>query len=219
MRWVEARGVRWLEADLPSATAVFSTRSAGSAKESLIPLANALGIALDRIAIAQHVHGAELVFHPRPEGDLPKADGHVLVEPGVAGLVFVGDCLPVAVAGEGGVAILHCGWRGLAAGIVARGAEAVNATHAAIGPGIGPCCYEVGGEVLNAFTGLGDGVAAGRMLDLPEVTRRLLRAAGVEEIESAGICTSCEEGDFFSYRRDGRAERQAGLAWRDDARG
>ncbi len=132
----------------------------------------------------------------------------------MAALVFVADCLPVALSGPGGVAMLHCGWRGLAAGIVARGVDAVGATHAAIGPGIGGCCFEVGEEVLGAFSGLGAGIAAGRMLDLPEVARRLLREAGVREIESAGLCTSCEGALFFSHRRDaGRTGRQAGLAW------
>ena len=92
----------------------------------------------------------------------------------------------------------------------------MGATDAAIGPGIGPCCYEVGDEVLDAFSGLGDGVAAGRMLDLAEVARRLLREAGVAQVESAGLCTSCEAELFFSHRRDaGRTGRQAGLAWLD----
>src|SRR4029077_2690046 len=115
-------------------------------------------------------------------------------------LVFTADCLPVALSGSGGVAMLHCGWRGLAAGIVATGAAAVGATDAAIGPGIGPCCYEVGPEVLAAFSHLGDGIAVDRMLDLPEVARRLLLAAGVERIESAGLCTGCEPELFFSHR-------------------
>jgi len=79
----------------------------------------------------------------------------------------------------------------------------------------GPCCYEVGPEVLDAFAGLGDGIATGRMLDLPEVARRLLREAGVEEIESSGLCTSCEAELFFSHRRDGGPGRQAGLVWLD----
>jgi len=114
------------------------------------------------------------------------------------------------------VAMLHCGWRGLAAGIVASGAAAVGATHAAIGPGIGPCCYEVGEEVLDAFSSLGDGIADGRMLDLPEVARRLLAEAGVGQVESAGLCTGCEQELFFSHRRDqGRTGRQAGIAWID----
>jgi YfiH family protein len=130
-------------------------------------------------------------------------------------LVLVADCLPVALAGPGGVAMLHCGWRGLAAGIVGRGVAAVSAEAAAIGPGIGRCCYEVGPEVLEAFEGLGDGVADGRMLDLAEVARRQLRGAGVEQVECAGLCTSCEPQLFFSHRRDGgRSGRQAGLAWR-----
>ena len=213
MEWREADDVEWLEASLPGARVAFSTRSAGSVKESVVPLAAALGLAPDRIATTRQVHGAELVFHAEGPSNTLKADGHVIDEPGLAALVFTADCLPVAVVGPGGVAMLHCGWRGLAAGIVARGAEAVSATHAAIGPGIGPCCYDVGDEVLGAFADLGEEVAAGRMLDLPEVARHLLLQAGVGEIESAGLCTSCEEARFFSHRRDGGRGRQAGVAW------
>jgi copper oxidase (laccase) domain-containing protein len=89
----------------------------------------------------------------------------------------------------------------------------VGATRAAIGPGIGPCCYEVGEEVLSTFAGLSE-VAEGPMLDLPEVARRLLVEAGVEQVESAGLCTRCEAELFFSHRRDhGRTGRQAGIAW------
>jgi YfiH family protein len=190
-------------------------------------LASTLGHAPDRIAFGLQVHGAELATHGEaerssfvPDGgikeerDPPEVDGHVIAEPGLAGLVFVADCLPVALAGPGGVAMLHCGWRPLAAGILAKGAAAIGATAAAIGPGIGPCCYEVGDEVLGVFTGLGEGVAAGRMLDLPEVARRLLARAGVEQVESAGLCSSCNPELFYSHRRDtGRSGRQAGLVW------
>jgi polyphenol oxidase len=213
MRWSEKDGVRWLEADLPSSRAAFSTRSAGSAKESHVPLAAALGIPPERIVSARQVHGAELAFHDAPGAETLEADGHVVVAPGVAGLVYTADCLPVALAGPDGAAILHCGWRGLAAGIVARGAAVVGATHAAIGPGIGPCCYEVGEEVLDAFADLGADVAKGRALDLPEVARRLLAEAGVGEVDSADLCTRCEESLFFSHRRDGGPGRQAGLVW------
>jgi polyphenol oxidase len=216
MEWREADGVAWLEASLPEARAVFSTRSAGSAREGHARLATALGIDPERVATNRQVHGAELRVHDAGVTKLaatPDADGHVITEPGTAGLVYVADCLPVALTGPGGVAVLHCGWRGLEAGIVARGAAAVGATHAAIGPGIGPCCYEVGDDVLTAFAELGADVAAGRMLDLPQVAKRLLRRAGVKEIESAGLCTRCEEELFFSNRRDGGPGRQAGLAW------
>jgi YfiH family protein len=213
MEWREQGAVRWLQADLPGATAAFSTRSAGSMKESHAPLAGALGIEPGRIVSGRQVHGRVLAFHEVPTDAVPEVDGHVLRGPEPVGLVYTADCLPVALAGSDGAAILHCGWRGLAAGLLARGVEAVGATHAAIGPGIGPCCYEVGDEVLDAFAGLGDGIASGRMLDLPEVARQLLREAGVEEVESAGLCTRCEEELFFSHRRDGGSGRQAGLAW------
>lgn len=190
-------------------------------------LATALGFEPEQVVFARQVHGTHLVEHPDPTcgsfrslgvqkepRDGVEADGHVVREPGLAPLVFVADCLPVALRGSKGVAVVHAGWRGLAGGIVAAGAEAVEATAAAIGPGIGPCCYEVGEEVLSAFSDLGDSVADGRMLDLPEVARRLLVRAGVEEVESSGLCTSCEEELFFSHRRDdGRTGRQAGIAW------
>ena len=81
--------------------------------------------------------------------------------------------------------MLHCGWRGLAGGIVGSGVELVGASAAAIGPGIGRCCFEVGAEVLERFGQLGEGIADGRMLDLPEVARRLLAEAGVTEVESS----------------------------------
>jgi polyphenol oxidase len=215
MEWQEVGGVEWVEAKLPGARVVFTTRSAGSMKEDRWELAEAVGISPERIATGCQEHGVELAFHESPTAATPAVDGHVMTRPGPIGLVYTADCLPVAVAGPGGVAMLHCGWRGLAAGIVARGAEAVGATHAAIGPGIGPCCYEVGDEVLAEFSALGDGVADGRMLDLTEVAKRLLLQAGVETIGTEPICTRCEHELFFSHRRDGTPHRQAGLAWLD----
>ncbi|HYG96465.1 MAG TPA: polyphenol oxidase family protein [Solirubrobacterales bacterium] len=235
MDWRESNGVRWLEADLGGARAAFSTRLGGvseppfdrlnlglltddagdAVEENRRRLATALGFDPSRLRYARQVHGNRLIDHrvERPEG-LVEADGHVVADPGVAALVFVADCLPVALAGPGGAAMAHAGWRGLAGGILARGAEAIEATSAAIGPGIGPCCYEVGDEVLTAFAGLGEGVARGRMLDLPEIARRLLARAGVERVESSGLCTSCKAELFFSHRRDdGRTGRQAGVAW------
>lgn len=194
-------------------------------------LAAALSLEPEQVVFALQVHGTRLIDHSEgssasrgsfvrhfrtkePRDDLPRADGHVVREPGLAPLAFVADCLPVALHGPGGLAMVHAGWRGLAGGIVGAAAQAVGATSAAIGPGIGPCCYEVGEEVLDAFADLGDGIAEGRMLDLPEVARRRLAGAGVERVESAGLCTSCEHELFFSHRRDhGRTGRQAGIAW------
>jgi polyphenol oxidase len=257
MEWRESEGLRWLEADLGAARAAFVARTGGVSKppfaslnlgvltddaddavmENRGRLATALGLERTRIPIGRQVHGADLAFHAAPQepspfaepgSEIPEVDGHVVGEPGLAPLVFTADCLPVALSGPAGVAMLHCGWRGLAAGIVAKGAEAVGATDAAIGPGIGPCCYEVGTEVLTAFSHLGDGITAAdgpksraginisarRRLDLAEVARRLLREAGVGRVQSADLCTSCEEELFFSHRRGaGRTGRQGGLVW------
>ncbi|MFN8162109.1 MAG: polyphenol oxidase family protein [Solirubrobacterales bacterium] len=243
MEWREADGVRWLEAELPGARAAFSTRLGGLSTgpfESLNlgvltdddrdrvignrrRLCAALGLEPGRVAIGLQVHRAGIEERSaaqdpspfaEPGSPNPEADGQVLRDPSLAGLVFVADCLPMALSGPGGRAILHCGWRGLAAGIVEKGVVATGATAAAVGPGIGPCCYEVGAEVLDAFAPLGDGVAEGRMLDLPEVARRLLEAAGVHEVETAGLCTACEEDIFFSHRRDrGRTGRQGGVVF------
>jgi copper oxidase (laccase) domain-containing protein len=180
----------WLEAGLPGATAAFTTRTFGSAKESFAPLA-ALGVDPDRVVSSRQVHGVELAFHDH--GEVPvESDGHVIANPETVGLVFGADCLPIAVAGPEGAAILHCGRRGLEQGLALRGAAAVGATAAAIGPGIGPCCYEV---------------------DLWRQARRQLREAGVEEVDSADLCTCCEPDLFFSHRRDGDPRRQAGLVW------
>lgn len=242
MKQRSSNGIGWLEARLPGARAAFSTREGGvsdppfdslnlglltdDAPESVRENRRRLSAALDldpaRVLAGRQVHGASLAVQGEQSGlrgftelsgPLPEADGYVVEEPGWAALVFVADCLPVAMMGRGGAAILHCGWRGLAAGIVERGAEAVAATHAAIGPGIGPCCYEVGEEVLDAFGHL-DGVGEGCTLDLVEVARQLLQEAGVANIVSAGLCTSCEADRFFSHRRDaGRTGRQAGLVW------
>jgi len=243
--WREAGGLRWLEAALPSAKACFSTRTGGVSAppfdslnlgiltdddrsaviENRGRLASALGIDGTRVAMARQVHGPELVFHedgPVPPhfldpGDSPaEADGHLTRTPGLPLLVLVADCLPVAMKGPGGLAMLHCGWRGLAAGIVGAAAERIGATDAAIGPGIGPCCFEVGDEVFDAFSDLGPGLRQGRNLDLWEVARRQLDRAGAERVVTAAVCTFCDEANFFSHRRDGGVTgRQAGIAWID----
>lgn len=241
MDWNERDGVRWLEAELPGARGCFTTRLGGVSQgafeslnlgvltddepggvyENRRRLAAALGVAAADVLAGHQVHGNEVTWRdaaPRPNPfdtpglKLDQCDGQATAARGLAPLVFVADCLPVLLAGPDGVAAVHCGWRGLAGGIIERGARIVGATAAAVGPGIGKCCYEVGEEVLAEFTGLGEGIADGRMLDLAEVARRQLAEAGVERIEIAGLCTSCNPELFFSHRRDdGRTGRQAGL--------
>ena len=245
MEWRTCGEIRWLEAELPGARAAFTTRLGGSSAgpfeslnlglltddeaERVHSNRDAVTAALGRepagILSAKQVHGAEVrrqekpgerpVWVHGPEGEPALADGWATSAEGLTPLVFVADCLPVALSGPGGVAMVHCGWRGLAGGIAERGVDEVEATAAAIGPGIGPCCFEVGEEVLAEFSDAGDDIADGRMLDLGLVAERRLRRAGVEEIERSGLCTSCESDLFFSHRRDGGVTgRQAGLVWR-----
>lgn len=248
MRWCQQDGVEWLEWTAGPVRAAFSARSGGVStgpyeslnlgvrtgdsadcvRENRRRLTTALGLDPPSVAMARQVHGADVVTHdehPDPpvfaNGAVAEveADGHVTARPGLPLCVLVADCLPVALAGPGGVAMLHCGWRGLAAGIVRRGVEEVGATAAAAGPGIGRDRFEVGDEVHEAFEHLGPDVADGRLLDLEEITVRLLREAGVTSIETTGICTY-EDPRFYSHRRDqGVTGRQAGIAWLESPAG
>ena len=154
-----------------------------------------------------------------PGLDFERCDGLWTDEPGRAVMLLTADCLPIALARANGtpaVAVLHAGWRGLLGGIVEAGVAALGdgPVAAAVGPGIGPCCYEVGDEVAAPFRErFGEGVVAGRNLDLQEAAERALRAAGCVSVERVGLCTSCEEGLFFSHRRDrGRTGRQGIVA-------
>lgn len=175
------------------------------------------------LAMVRQVHGATVW----PAEDLPglpnlrEGDGIVTTGPERAAVVLVADCLPVAVAGVGGAAMLHAGWRGLSEGIIAVGVAALRRSgavdgplEAAIGPGIRACCYEVGEEVHEVFADHGAEVRRGANLDLAAVARAQLQRAGVEVVHDLGLCTACHPELFFSHRRDhGVTGRQAGIAW------
>jgi YfiH family protein len=172
-----------------------------------------------RLTPARQVHGAMVLKLDRsPPAGVPEADGQATSVPGVATAVVTADCLAVAVAGAGAVAMLHAGWRGLAAGVLSSGVQALRELgetgplEAVIGPGAGGCCYEVSEEVLAAFEGR---FARGRMLDLKAAARAALQAAGVGVVHDVGRCTICApDAEFFSHRRDaGVTGRQAGIAW------
>jgi polyphenol oxidase len=227
---------------LPGARTVFTTRRGGVSEgpydslnlglltedepdrvvENRRRAARAVDLEPEQVAIALQVHGADLLDHehvPSADGYAfptdtppPKADGHVTATVGLGLLVVVADCYPVALSDGRQVAMLHCGWRPLAGGILERAlARFERPPAAAVGPGIGGCCYEVGQEVLDAFANL-EGVAVGRMLDLRAVIAGKLAAAGVASVQHVDRCTSCEAEAYFSHRRDdGITGRQAGL--------
>ena len=150
-----------------------------------------------------------------------EADGQATVLRGIGAMVLTADCLPVALGSSGAVAMVHAGWRGLAAGVLEEGVRAVRELGGAgeivaiIGPGAGPCCYEVGDEVHAAFgekTRRTDSPLA-RNIDLKAIARDRLLATGMSEVKDVAMCTICDER-FFSYRREGaRAGRQGGVAW------
>jgi YfiH family protein len=188
-------------------------------------LCEAVGADPERATMAWQQHGPRVV-EAKPTGVVSagavfeQCDGLWSDEPDQAMALVTADCLPVAVCradGEPAVCALHVGWRGLLAGIVDAGAAALgNAPLAAIiGPGIGPCCYEVGEEVAQPFRAAfgGDVVAAGR-LDLWSATEHALLAAGCESVERIDLCTACDRQLFFSHRRDkGRTGRQGIIAY------
>jgi polyphenol oxidase len=213
-----------LAIDLPGGTALFTTRRGGVSEGPYASLNLGLWtdddagrvhdnrervqvqVGASRLAQGRQVHGTRVVVDA--EG-IEEADGQVISGRGVAAVVLVADCLPVALAGPERVGVVHAGWRGLAAGVLEAGVEATGAVCAAIGPGIGPCCYEVGDDVRAVFG------TSERTLDLKAIARARLEAAGVRDIHDCGLCTSCDAERFFSHRRDrGVTGRQAGLAWR-----
>jgi YfiH family protein len=240
-----------LSVDLPGARAVFSTRRGGVSEPPFDTLNFGFGtddapanvmrnrrLIADRYDVAltfgRQVHGADvrLVDEPtlEPEADadigdwvqgLVPGDGLVTATPGLAPMVLAADCLPVAIAGGGAVAMVHAGWQGLAKGVIAAGVRRLREIAgsaplgAAIGPGAGPCCYEVSGELHERFAVRGEDFRQGLNLDLKAIARHQLHAAGVAQIEDLGLCTICSDpGLFFSHRRDlGRTGRQAGFVW------
>lgn len=158
-----------------------------------------VGADVERLALNRQVHGAA-VHRAVPGRRGVPGDGLWTDEPGVPMLKVTADCLPIALArtnGAPGLCLLHAGWRGLAEGIVPAGVSALEGPLAAVvGPGIGPCCYEVGPDVAGLF-GVRD-----RTLDLRSLAERALRDAGVERVDHVELCTACEEQRFFSHRRD-----------------
>ena len=164
-----------------------------------------VGADVARLALNRQQHSA--VVNRAKQGSRGEpGDGLWTDEPGVPMLKLTADCIPIALAREDrpGLAVLHAGWRGLLEGIVEAGGAALGGTlRAAVGPAIGPCCYEVGPEVAEPFCRrFGPSIVANRMLDLWTAAELALREAGVMTVERFDLCTSCNPELFFSHRRD-----------------
>ena len=197
----------------------------GNVVENRRALCAAVGADPEKATMAFQVHGARLAEADArgvvtPGIGYEACDGLWSGRPGQAMMLVTADCYPVALARERddpALAVLHVGWRGLLEGIVEEGVTALGGDGlvAAIGPGIGACCYEVGEEVAAPFQDrYGEDVVRETHVDLALATERALRAAGVESVDRNGHCTACEPELFFSHRRDrGVTGRQGVLAY------
>jgi YfiH family protein len=165
-----------------------------------------------QLATLKQIHSASCVAAEGRRGILGQGDALLENMPGSVVAVKTADCIPILLADERrrAVAAVHAGWRGTAARIVAGAVAAMQERfgtdpgdlHAAIGPGIGKCCYEVGPEVSAQF-----GEQGRVRLDLAAINRAQLIDAGVTEarIYASNLCTMCRADDFESFRRDGEA--------------
>ncbi len=184
----------------------------------------------ERMFFVQQVHGAAVAF-VQPESTpqdlaLVQADALVVQRVGFAVAVMVADCVPLLLADPttGACAAVHAGWRGTVADVAGAAVRAlVQQTRsdpaqfcAAVGPSIGPCCFEVGAEVVEGLKSVVPGPPSWLLprekphVDLWLANQALLQAAGLppQNIEVLGACTHCDPGRFFSYRREGAATGQ-----------
>ncbi|MGE0453057.1 MAG: peptidoglycan editing factor PgeF [Vicinamibacteria bacterium] len=209
-----------LLAALPGLSHGFEQRLASGGRESRDETRARVSAALaadGRLYLLSQVHGREV--RRAPWHGSPEADAGFSSEPGVLLGIESADCLPVLLADPArrAAAAAHAGWRGSAQGVtlatvralLAEGSRARDLV-AALGPAIGPCCYEVGDE-LRAHFGPGEqelfrsGPVGRPRLDLRELNRRQLLAAGLlpERIESLAECTRCRADLYHSFRREG----------------
>jgi hypothetical protein len=185
-------------------------------RENWRRLREATGLAFARV---RQVHGCRVVEAEAGTEPVEEADGVTTSASGVAACVSVADCVPVLLADprSRAVAAVHAGWRGTIGGAAVAGVKVLVDRYgarpgeilAAIGPGIGPCCFEVSRDLAVRFRDEVGPVTAsprdhGSRVDLWRANEVLLRRAGLrrDQIETLGRCTSCEERTFFSHRRD-----------------
>jgi len=196
--------------------AAFSESADGDMQRDLsarASLSASLGVTSEW-AVARQVHGAR-VAAVREAGATDGADALWTTARGLALAVFTADCHGVVMKAATAVGVAHAGWRGVAAGVLeALRLEMTAAGHpptiAAVGPGIGACCFEVGPEVAALFPSEASATSQGAVsVDLAGAV--VGRLSGLD-IWASGRCTMHEAGSF-SHRRDGATERMAAVGW------
>jgi YfiH family protein len=197
-------------------------------------LSAAVGRAGTPLAIVYQEHGATVIrvspehLKPGPPEAVPalaRADGMVTTSPDVVLTVVASDCVPILLADPTArvVSALHAGWRGLAAGVLKAGVDAMigvggrpDRIIALVGPAIGPCCYVVGDDVYATITARFPSAAAvtrngARAIDLATGVVEALGNGGVGQLYVSRECTHDHADRFFSARRDTVTGRQAGM--------
>jgi YfiH family protein len=181
-------------------------------------LCAAVGADPERLAMNRQVHAATVNRAVAGERGR-EGDGLWSDEPGLPLLKLTADCLPIALVRRNGtpaLALLHAGRLGLLEGIVEAGVAALGDRNlaAAVGPGIGRCCYEVGDDIADTYRArFGAEAVRGRNLDLWTVAAQVLHSAGVTSVERVDVCTACND-EFFSHRRDrGTTGRQGVIGY------
>jgi YfiH family protein len=198
--------------------------------ENRARLARTLGFAPDRLVTTPQVHGRDVLVVDEgtaPAAQVTRADILVSRVPGYLLMQRVADCVPVLLWHETArvVGVAHAGWRGTALGVAARAVEAIadlggspSGLRVGIGPAIGPCCFEVGEEVVTQIPGAVDVSSVGPRglphVDLWELNRRQVVTAGVpgDQVEIAGACTRCHPDTYFSHRALGYPAGRCGAA-------
>ncbi|MBT8200386.1 MAG: polyphenol oxidase family protein [Acidimicrobiia bacterium] len=178
-------------------------------------ISNSLGIDVEW-ATAMQVHGTS-VLEATGAGYLGEGDAVMTTRIALPVAVKTADCVPVVLEAADAVAVVHAGWRGMVAGVVTATVDTMRAAdhnplRAAIGPSIGPCCYEVGPEVSLGIDAPSVTTWGTTSVDLWTASAEQLEGVGVESVWTAAVCTMCS-GDLNSYRADGTPHRQAAIGW------
>jgi len=195
---------------------VFAARADGDARSNehaRDALSTSLGISRDWATIRQ-VHGSVIVSADVP-GFYGDADGLMTHSAGLPIAIATADCVPIVLIARDARAVVHAGWRGVAAGVVAEAIGAMDSSGnpvelAVIGPHIGPCCYEVGQEVIDEVGGFAATTRWGGVsLDLALAVRGQMVGIDIIDVD---ICTF-DDGSMASYRQDRTSDRQVTVAW------
>lgn len=194
-------------------------------KDNICDMKRMVGVHGLRVVTMKQVH-RDLIAEVKDKElkEVGEADGMVSEEQGIFLGVLTADCVPILFSASGSnlVAVVHAGWRGTLAGIAPKMVRHLRdryrvdpaSVEAALGPAIGPCCYEIGTDVSEPLRQRWGNLAEEHLqkgdrkefLDLKNLNRSLLEEAGVPsaQISRIGPCTSCEVNNFFSYRREGK---------------